>query len=110
MNAADRPEAVQHSAADYSFGRISTLEASEDVQVRRLDVAPGKSVDQPDGIEGGLHWLMVKGTADCRIGDERLRLETGESTDLRPKTPYTLANMTSEPLTIIEIMSPPTTG
>ena len=105
LNAADRPEAVQHSVAEHNFGRVSTLDATGDVQVRRLEIAPGKTIDQPNGADGNLHWLVVKGTADCRLGDRRLRFETGQSTDLSPHTPYALGNATDTPLTIIEIMS-----
>jgi mannose-1-phosphate guanylyltransferase/mannose-6-phosphate isomerase len=110
LNAAGRPEAVQHSAAEHSFGRVSTLESTDDVQVRRLEIAPGKVIDQPNGADCNLHWLVVKGTADCHFGDQRRHLETGQSANLPPHTPYSLGNTTDANLTIIEIMSAASTG
>ncbi|MGI9490939.1 MAG: mannose-1-phosphate guanylyltransferase/mannose-6-phosphate isomerase, partial [Geminicoccaceae bacterium] len=110
LNAAARPEAVQHSAAAYDFGEVSTLETTDEAQVRRLEIAPGKAVDQPNGADGDLHWLVVRGIADCRIGDQRIRLETGQSADLPPHTPYSLSNAANAPITIIEIMSAAPTG
>jgi len=110
LNAVNRAEAMQHSAAEHDFGRISTLETTDDVQVRRLEIAPGKVIDQPGGTDSNIHWFVVNGTADCRFGDQRVHLETGQSADLHPKTPYSLGNMADERLTIIEVMSAAPTG
>ena len=103
LNAADRSEAVQHGAIDHSWGRTSILEDTTDGRVTRLDIAPGQNVESSEESEAGLHWLVVKGTAELLIGDQRSRLRAGESADVPKATSYRLANLADEPLAIIEI-------
>lgn len=100
---AGRPEAVQHRAVEQSWGSFSTLEETSESQVRRIEVSPGKQIDQPEGSDASLHWLVVSGTADFRLGDQQSQRQAGQSADLPPKTPYSITNPTPNPLTLIEI-------
>jgi mannose-1-phosphate guanylyltransferase/mannose-6-phosphate isomerase len=106
LNAADRSEAIQHSAIEHDWGRVSTLANGASAQVRRLEVGPGQAADYPEGQAATLHWLIIEGTADLRRGDRRSRLETGQSADLPANQPFSLRNVTDAPLTIIEITRP----
>lgn len=107
LNATDRSEAVQHSAVDHDWGRVSTLEDTAQTRICRLEISPGHAVEHPDGVDGQRHWLVVQGTADLRRGDQRSRLQAGQSADLSPHIPYAITNPTNTPLTLIEISAAP---
>jgi mannose-1-phosphate guanylyltransferase/mannose-6-phosphate isomerase len=103
LNAADRPEPIRHRTADLAWGRASILNEGSSPLVRRLEIDPGKSVDDPEGQPADLHWLVVEGTARLSIGGQSSSLSAGASTDVPAATPFALANPTDVPLIIIEI-------
>lgn len=107
LKSAGRSEAAQHRAIEQSWGSFSTLEETSEFQVRRIEVSPGKQIDHPEGSDAPLHWLVVNGTADFRLGDQQSQRQAGQSADLPSKTPYSITNPTPNPLTLIEISAAP---
>lgn len=102
LNNADRSEAIQHSSIEYDWGRASILEQTPSIRVRRLEIAAGKMIEDPEGIEAHLHWLVVEGRADAQFGDQKVPLNVGQCADLSPQKPYSIQNADSQ-LTLIEI-------
>ncbi|MGH1478213.1 MAG: mannose-1-phosphate guanylyltransferase/mannose-6-phosphate isomerase [Geminicoccales bacterium] len=107
LNAAHRSEAVQHSTIEQNWGSYSTLEETADAQIQRLSVSPGKQIDQLEGADASLHWLVINGTAEFRLGDQQTQCQAGQSADLPAHTPYSIANPTTSPLTLIQISAAP---
>ncbi len=110
LNEANRSEAVQHSAVDHDWGRVAKLDQTPSTQVSRLDIAPAKAVDVPEGIGDSLHWLVIEGTAELRHSGQGSTLKAGESADLSPHMPYEIRNPADVPLSLIEIRSAAPTG
>lgn len=106
LNAADRSETLRHSATEQSWGCLSTLDDSAGTRVQRLDIAPGKTIEQQEGAEAALHWLVIEGTAELRQGDQPKNLKPRESAGLSAGMPYSIANPTNHPLTLIQITLP----
>ncbi len=106
LNGADRSEVVQHSAVEHDWGRSSTLESMATNDVRRLEVAPGKWINNSEGAEVHLHWLVIAGRAKIQLGDQQRHLETGQSADLLPGQPFSIRNSGDHHLTLIEISRP----
>ncbi len=103
LNDADRSEAVRHSAVEHDWGRVSMLDQTSSTQVCRLEIAPAKAVDVPEGVEAHLHWLVVEGTAELRHGEQCSHLKAGQSADLSPHMPYVILNVADDQLTLIQI-------
>jgi mannose-1-phosphate guanylyltransferase/mannose-6-phosphate isomerase len=51
------------------------------------------------------HWVVVKGVAEIRNGDETIRLSENQSTYIPQGQKHRLSNPGKEPLEIIEIQS-----
>ena len=103
LNEADRSEAIQHSATEHDWGSTSILEQTASGQVRRLEIAPGKAIDNPDGTDAHLHWLVIEGQAAAQLGDQETSLTIGQSADLSPRKSYSLRNTSESQLTLIEV-------
>ncbi len=106
LNKADRTEAVQHQAVDHAWGRSAILDHRETGEVRRLEIAAGQSLDQLEGRDRPLHWLVIEGRGELCRDDQTTPLAAGASADLPPHVPYSLVNPTDSPLTLIEVARP----
>jgi len=49
------------------------------------------------------HWVVIRGTAQVKIGDETFLLHEGESTFVPKETVHVLGNPTDSELEIIEV-------
>lgn len=100
-----RPEAVQGSVSRQSWGWRQQIFVDNDVEIWRLYIQPGMHVDGNSGTFHSLSWTAVQGEGEIAIGEERYVLESGRAISIASTSGYTLGNMQSTPLEIIEVRS-----
>ena len=103
LNAAGRSETQQHRTLDHPWGQAAFLDKSDGVEVTRLEILPGKAIEDAKGAELDLHWLVLAGSVDFERSDEHARLEAGDSADLAAGTAYRLHNKDASPARLLEV-------
>ena len=72
-------------------------------------VLPGAQPDEPidQGTHEGYDWLFVlSGSLRLKVGDEESVLHAGQSTDFDTRRPHGFASATTEPVEVLNLMSP----
>lgn len=103
LNATGRSEAQQHRTLDHPWGQAALLERGGDAEVRKLEILPGKAIENAEGPALDLHWLVLAGSVDFERSDEHARLEAGDSADLAAGTAYRLHNKDASPARLLEV-------
>jgi mannose-1-phosphate guanylyltransferase/mannose-6-phosphate isomerase len=98
-----RPETLLHKKVYRPWGSYEGLAEEAGFQVKRIIVNPGAALSLQMHYKRAEHWIVVKGTATVTCGDERFELFENQSTYIPRETRHRLENLTSEPLTLIEV-------
>ena len=106
LNAAGRNETQQHRTLDQVWGRAALLDSDRDAELRKLEILPGRMIENVEGPELDLHWLVLAGSVDFERSDEQARLEAGDSADLAAGTAYRLHNKGAAPARLLEAGQP----
>jgi mannose-6-phosphate isomerase-like protein (cupin superfamily) len=77
----------------------------EQFQVKRLTVNPGQTLSLQLHHQRAEHWVIVSGEAHVTRGDEHLVLGPDQSTYIPIGMKHRLANLSEEPLEVIEVQS-----
>jgi mannose-1-phosphate guanylyltransferase/mannose-6-phosphate isomerase len=105
--ASDRSEAVALPRVHRPWGSYETLHAGHRVQVKHILVKPGGKLSLQMHHHRAEHWVVVRGTARIRRGDEELMLTEDQSTYIPLGTLHRLENPGKIPLHVIEVQSGP---
>jgi mannose-1-phosphate guanylyltransferase/mannose-6-phosphate isomerase len=101
----DRVEKNFHRKVLRPWGWYDSVDEGKRFKVKRIQVQPGASLSLQMHHHRAEHWVVVKGVAEIRNGDEIIRLSENQSTYIPQGQKHRLSNPGKEPLEIIEIQS-----
>ncbi len=100
-----RPEATDHRRVHRPWGYYDSLDAGERFQVKRIVVRQGGTLSLQKHMHRAEHWIVVRGTAEVTIGEERRLVHENESVYVPIGAVHRLANHGKIPLELIEVQS-----
>ncbi|MDH3282342.1 MAG: mannose-1-phosphate guanylyltransferase/mannose-6-phosphate isomerase [Gammaproteobacteria bacterium] len=100
-----REEPNLHRKVYRPWGSYDSIEVDEGFQVKRITVNPGGVLSLQLHHRRAEHWVVVRGTAKVRRGDETFMLKENESTYIPVETMHRLENPGSEPVELIEVQT-----
>ncbi len=102
---AGRSEHHAHTKVYRPWGFYEGLDQGETHQVKHLMVNPGASLSLQLHHKRSEHWVVVNGEAEVTVGDKVQTLRANESIYIPVETKHRLRNLSSEPLSIIEVQT-----
>jgi mannose-1-phosphate guanylyltransferase / mannose-6-phosphate isomerase len=105
LKAQGRPEASTHPRVYRPWGHYEGVDAGERFQVKRIVVKPGSALSLQRHIHRAEHWVVVRGTAEVTIGEEKRTVHENESIYIPIGTVHRLANPGKIPLELIEVQT-----
>ncbi len=87
------------------WGKYDSVDEGTRHQVKRITVKPRAKLSVQMHYHRAEHWIVVKGTAKVRVGDETLIVSENESTYIPVGEVHSLENPGSIPLELIEVQS-----
>ena len=100
-----RTEADVHRKAYRPWGAYDCVDQSDRFKVKRITVKPGSKLSVQMHHHRAEHWIVVKGTALVRNGEEELLLTENESTYIPLGVVHSLENPGKVNLEIIEVQT-----
>jgi len=98
-----RAEALVHRTVFRPWGSYESLVADARFEVKRLTLRPGCRIAFQQHHHRAEHWVVVKGTAKVRKGEEEFLLREDQSTYIPVGLPHRLENPGKIPLEIMEV-------
>jgi mannose-1-phosphate guanylyltransferase/mannose-6-phosphate isomerase len=98
-------ESVHHTTVERPWGRYTVTDEGPGFKVKRIVVDPGKKLSLQVHQRRAEHWVVVSGTAQVTIGQNKSLVASNQSVYIPPKTPHRLENPTIEPLQIVEVQT-----
>jgi mannose-1-phosphate guanylyltransferase/mannose-6-phosphate isomerase len=105
LKAEGRSQSRQHRKVFRPWGWYDSIDSGDRFQVKRIVVTPGASLSLQMHHHRAEHWIVVRGTAEVRRGDEVFFLTENESTYIPLGTVHRLVNPGRLPLEMIEVQS-----
>lgn len=105
INDAKRDEAKYHRIVYRPWGHYDSIDSGERYQVKRISVKAGAKLSVQMHHHRAEHWVVVKGTAKVRVGDEEKLLGENESVYIPVGVTHSLENPGKIPLELIEVQS-----
>jgi mannose-1-phosphate guanylyltransferase / mannose-6-phosphate isomerase len=105
LKAQGRPEATTHPRVYRPWGHYEGVDAGERFQVKRILVKPGSALSLQRHIHRAEHWVVVRGTAEVTIGEDKKIVHENESIYIPIGTVHRLANPGKIPLELIEVQT-----
>jgi mannose-1-phosphate guanylyltransferase/mannose-6-phosphate isomerase len=99
----ERAETSLHRQVYRPWGSYDSLENEDGWQVKRLVVRPGAVLSLQMHNHRAEHWVVVKGTARITLNEDEFDLGVNESTYVPIGATHRIANVTTEPVHIIEV-------
>jgi mannose-1-phosphate guanylyltransferase/mannose-6-phosphate isomerase len=94
-----------HLQVHRPWGSYTILEEARSYKIKRVSVRPGKRLSLQLHRHRSEHWIVVSGTAEIQLGEERFVLSPNESTFVRAGVKHRLGNPGKVPLEVIEVQS-----
>ena len=94
-----------HLQVHRPWGSYTILEESRFYKIKRVSVSPGKRLSLQLHNRRSEHWIVVEGTAEIQLGEERFILNPNESTFVRAGMRHRLGNPGKTVLEVIEVQS-----
>jgi len=98
-----RKEITEHPEMVRPWGRYKILDSGDRYKIKRVLLKPGKFLMPQMHHHRSEHWVVIRGTAQVKIGDETFLLHEGESTFVPKETVHILGNPTDSEVEIIEV-------
>ncbi len=98
-------EGLMHKKIFRPWGSYTSLIEDKEWLVKKIEVNPGCKLSLQMHHHRAEHWIVVNGTAEIQINDEKFSLSENQSTFIPLKAKHRLMNPRDVPLTIIEIQS-----
>ncbi len=105
LRQAGRTEATDHRRAYRPWGHFESIDAGERFQVKRLVVTPGGTLSLQKHLHRAEHWVVVRGTADVTVGEQKKIVHENESVYIPIGAVHRLANPGKIPLELIEVQT-----
>jgi mannose-1-phosphate guanylyltransferase/mannose-6-phosphate isomerase len=105
LKAGNRPEASVHKRVHRPWGYYESIDIGERFQVKRIVVIPGGMLSLQRHRHRAEHWVVVRGTAEVTIGEERKAVHENESIFIPIGSVHRLANQGKIPLELIEVQT-----
>lgn len=97
--------AVRGRTLHTPYGVHTDLEEGERYRVRKLTVRTGKGIPLRLHHHRTQHWIVLRGTAKVRIGNEERFFHENESFFVPKSVPYSIENVGRIPLEMLEVQS-----
>lgn len=105
LKSANRPEATTHRRVHRPWGYYESIDVGERFQVKRIVVNAGGMLSLQKHKHRAEHWVVVRGTADVTIGDDKRAVHENESIYIPLGSIHRLANSGRIPLELIEVQT-----
>ena len=105
LKASNRPEASVHKRVHRPWGYYESIDMGERFQVKRIVVIPGGMLSLQRHRHRAEHWVVVRGTAEVTIGEDRKPVHENESIYIPIGSVHRLANKGKIPLELIEVQT-----
>ncbi|MFM7558395.1 MAG: cupin domain-containing protein, partial [Alphaproteobacteria bacterium] len=100
------PEICQKSNKSIRpWGSFEIINFGNNYKVKKIIVNPGCSLSLQKHLHRAEHWVVIKGSADINIGDQKFTLKPNQSTFIPRETIHRLSNNQDHSLEIIEIQT-----
>lgn len=96
-----RTETIKRS--ERPWGWYETVSEVPGNKVKRICVLPGCQISLQKHQQRAEHWVVVLGTAHITVGAQVLTLAVGGHVDIAMGEVHRLANLTAEPVEIVEV-------
>ncbi len=95
----------QHSIehTERPWGWYESISEAPGNKVKRIRVHPGQRLSLQKHAQRAEHWVVVLGTARITVGEREFDLMPGQHCDIPLGAVHRLANLTTEPVEIIEV-------
>ena len=99
-----KPELTEiHQTVYRPWGSYTVLEESANFKIKRIVVNPGAKLSMQMHKHRAEHWVVVSGEATISNNDIEYTLQENQSTYIPKTHHHRLANLSNEPLAIIEV-------
>ncbi len=105
LRSEQRGEVEQHPRVYRPWGSFESIDRGEGFQVKRLVVNPGAEISLQYHHHRAEHWVVVRGVASVRRGEETLTLAANESVYIPVGMTHKLANHGDDPLEVVEVQT-----
>jgi mannose-1-phosphate guanylyltransferase / mannose-6-phosphate isomerase len=105
LKQAGRAEATNHRRVHRPWGYYDCVDGGERFQVKRLVVAPGGTLSLQKHLHRSEHWVVVRGTAEVRIGKTKRIVHENESAYIPSGAVHRLANPGKIALELVEVQT-----
>jgi len=96
-----RTETIERTSRPWGwYESISEVPGNK---VKRIGVLPGQQLSLQKHHQRAEHWVVVLGTARVTIDDRAFDLTPGQHCDIAVGQVHRLANLTTEPVEIVEV-------
>jgi mannose-1-phosphate guanylyltransferase/mannose-6-phosphate isomerase len=100
-----RREATEASINVRPWGMYQILYQGDRFKIKRIVIEPGARLSLQYHHHRSEHWVVVRGTALAKVGDEERFIHEGESIFVSKSTLHRLSNPGKLPLEIIEVQN-----
>jgi mannose-1-phosphate guanylyltransferase/mannose-6-phosphate isomerase len=101
MTTTFKTETVEHT--ERPWGWYESISEAPGNKVKRIRVHPGQKLSLQKHSQRAEHWIVVTGTARITIDQREFDLTPGQHCDIATGQVHRLANLTNEPVEIIEV-------
>ncbi len=105
LKAEKRAEATDHKRVHRPWGYYELIDMGERFQVKRIVVNPGGILSLQKHRHRSEHWVVVRGTAEVTLGEERRAVHENESIYIPIGSVHRMANQGKIPLELIEVQT-----
>ena len=85
------------------WGSFTILDVSDGYKVKRIEVLPGHRLSYQRHAQRSEHWMVVEGRARVTLDGQEVRLEEGDTIDVRTGSAHRVENPGAGKLVFIEI-------
>ena len=96
-------ESNEHKKIHRPWGSYTSIEEDKSWKVKKIVVKPKSSLSLQMHHHRAEHWIIVRGTAEVEINDQKLILSENQSTYIPLGAKHRLTNPGKIPLKIIEV-------
>ena len=91
-----------HLTVHRPWGTFENLIDEDGYKIKRIIVKPGKRLSLQKHFHRNEHWIVVSGTAEVQVGDEKRLVRPNESTYIKMGEVHRLSNPGKIPVILIE--------
>ena len=101
MTTTTRTETIERT--ERPWGWYETVSEVPGNKVKRIRVHPGQQLSLQKHHQRAEHWVLVLGTARITVGERVVDMAVGQHVDIAIGEVHRLANLTGEPVEIVEV-------